>query len=98
VRQCRVTLRDSEGIAHSVEVTASTLFEAAASAIATFREAAWAADALTPNAVLRIEVQPPAITHDVPLRAVERWSRSPSASPKEAAAKQLVGTPKLTRR
>ena len=67
---------------HSVEVHASTLFEAAATAVGVFREQGWAAEALKPNTVLRVEVQPPATVHDVPLKAVEQWLRSPSISPK----------------
>jgi hypothetical protein len=40
-------------------------------------------DALTPNAILHIEVQLPPISHDVPLKAIERWLRTPNLSPKE---------------
>ena len=46
---------------HHVEVQASTLFEAGAAAVAAFRQEGWAAAALTPNAVLHIEVQLPPI-------------------------------------
>jgi hypothetical protein len=64
----------------------STLFEAEAAAVAAFRHQGWATDALTPNAVLHIEVQLPPITHDVPLKAIGRWLRTPSVSPREAMA------------
>jgi hypothetical protein len=47
-----------------------------------------AAEALKPNTVLRVEVQPPATVHDVPLKAVARWLRSPSTSPKEQLVKR----------
>ena len=30
------------------------------------------------------------ITHDVPLKAIERWVRTPSVSPKEEVAKRAV--------
>jgi hypothetical protein len=46
------------------------------------------ADALTPNAILHIEVQMPAIVHTVPLSAVERWMHTPNTSPKEEIAKR----------
>ena len=75
---------------HSVTVSASTLFEAAAQAIEAFRRESWAAHALTPNAVLRIEVQLPSVIHDVPLKAVERWRHGPSVSPKEYSAKRRL--------
>jgi hypothetical protein len=57
LRSCRVSLKDIEGITHSVNVQADTLFEAAAAAIAGFRQEGWAAQALTPTATQRVEVQ-----------------------------------------
>jgi hypothetical protein len=83
-----VTVRDLDGIAHHAEVSASTLFEAGAAALAAFRAQGWAAGALTPNAILHIEVQLPPIAHDVPLQAIERWLRTPSVSPKEEMLKR----------
>lgn len=86
-RSCQVTVKDIAGITHTVTVTASSLFQAAATAPTVFRKESWAAEALTRNATLRVEVQMPAVLHEVPLKAVERWLRSPSASPREAAQK-----------
>jgi hypothetical protein len=68
VRRCRVTVKDTDGITHTVEAQGSTLFEVAAAAIAMFRTEEWL-DALTPNTVLQIEVQLPPIIHQVPLQA-----------------------------
>jgi hypothetical protein len=88
VRTCVVSLCDLERVTHSVEVQAETLFEAAAAAVGIFRSQPWTAGALTPAAVLRIEVRTPAVVHTVPLAALERWRRSPSASPKDLLAKR----------
>ena len=38
---CKVTIRDMEGVDHSVEVTASTLYEAVALGIAAIRSDDW---------------------------------------------------------
>jgi hypothetical protein len=76
-----------------VTVQGASLYEAAAAAIAAFRTEAWAADALTPNAVLNVEVLAPPVLHAVPLKAVERWLRSPNASPREMAIKRRAGGP-----
>jgi hypothetical protein len=89
-RKCLVSLRDLDGITHSVTVSGATLFEAAAAAIALFKQEPWASAALTRNAVLRIEVQVPPVIHDVPLKAVERWVSGPSVSPREEAAKRPI--------
>ena len=91
IRSCRVTAKDVDGVTHHVDVQASTLFEAAAAAVGAFRQQGWAAEALTPNALLRVEVLLPPVVHDVPLKAVERWLRKPSVSPKEEIAKRAPG-------
>ena len=90
-RACRVTIRDVDGVAHHVDVQGSTLFEAAASAVAIFREQGWAARALTANAVLRVEVRMPPVVHDVPLKAIEQWLSSPSQSPRDQLMKRQLG-------
>ena len=38
VRSCRVSVRDAEGVTHTVDVTAATLYEAAAQAVADFEK------------------------------------------------------------
>jgi hypothetical protein len=75
LRACTVSLRDPEGVTHATTVHAETLFEAAAHALSAFRKEGWAAEGLTANAVLRVEVHLPAVVHDVPLRAVEQWPK-----------------------
>jgi hypothetical protein len=90
VLRCLVNVTDGDGVRHSVTVSSSSLFEAAAAAIAAFRREPWAGAALTPNAAVRVEVQPPAIVHDVPLKAVERWANGPSPTPSEQIAKRSI--------
>ena len=87
VRTCRLWVRDMEDTSHHVDVQASSMFEAAAAAVAAFRQHGWAAAALTANAIMRVEVQLPAVVHEVPLTAVDRWLRTPSTSPKEEITK-----------
>jgi hypothetical protein len=94
LRTCRVTATGLDGVSHSIEVQASSLYEAAASAVAAFRQEGWAEGALTPNARLRVEVQLPATVHEVPLKAVEQWLRSPNAGPRDYATKRkFAGKP-----
>jgi hypothetical protein len=87
-RTCRVSVKAVDGTTHTVTVTALTLFEAAAAAVSAFRQEPWALDALTPNAVLHVEVQAPPVVHAVPLTAVDRWRNEPSASPRDRVARR----------
>ena len=92
VRTCRVTVNGLDGISHSVEVQASSLFEAASVPLTAFRQQpGWATEALTPNARFRVEVQHLPTVHDVPLKAIEQWRRSPTTSPKDYVMKRKVG-------
>jgi hypothetical protein len=86
-----VSVTDLNGTTHSVTVHAETLFEAAAAAVGAFRQEPWAAEALMPNAVLRVEVQPRPVVHDVALKAVDRWVKGPTVSPSQRAAKGRFG-------
>ena len=86
-------MKSVDGSVHTVTVQGATLYEATAAAVAAFRKEPWVAEALTPNAVLSVEVQAPAVLHMVPLKAVERWLRSPNPSPREMATKRRLGDP-----
>jgi hypothetical protein len=44
VRSCRVTIRDTEGIEHSAEVTAESLYEAVALGLRAIRQCSWVED------------------------------------------------------
>lgn len=92
LRSCRVSVRDLNGVLHTVEVGAVTLFEAAAQAVAIFEREAWAAEALTVNAVLDVEVTLPPVVHHVPLAAVRKWQAGLTTSPRVQAIKRSIKT------
>ena len=72
-----VSFVDSTGIRHSVEVAAESLFEAAALAVHEFRSHSWLDD-VEPGAAtpLSISVKPPATTHEVSIKQLEKWTAS----------------------
>lgn len=81
---CRVSFDDADGISHSVDVHAGSLFEAAALAIARFQ----AADiGIGPAATLEIAVAEPTITHMIKFARVRDWLTSQGRTPKEQATK-----------
>ncbi len=88
-RRCKVSVRTADGVSHVIEVRGSSLFEVAAAAVAQLRDEGWSS--LPPDAILRVEVQLPPIVHDVPLTALQRWSREPSVSPRQKLLQEAVG-------
>jgi hypothetical protein len=80
-RSCTVSFVDSDGIRHSVEVAAESLYEAAALAVKEFRRHPWT-DGMEPGAVttLAVSVKSPATTHEVSIRQLERWVKGTAKS------------------
>jgi hypothetical protein len=68
-----VTVTDLRGIRQSVEVSAETVFEAAARALSALRRDAWI-DGIGSATRLEIQVPQPAITHTVTVQQLERWA------------------------
>ena len=90
-RTCIVSFVDSEGIRHSIEVAAESLYEAAALAVREFRRHPWT-DGMEPGAMthLAVSVKSPAITHEVTIRQLERWAGGGAKSPREILLKSRV--------
>jgi hypothetical protein len=81
-----IIVRQSEGIRHSVQVTASTLYEAAILAVAEFRRCGFTANAPGPATRLTVTVKAPATTHEVQWAKIEAWLQS-AGKPNEQAIK-----------
>jgi len=71
-----VSFTDSENIRHSVEFTASTLYEAAVLAIAEFRRCGFTANAPGPATRLTVTVKMPTTSHEVQWSKIETWLQS----------------------
>ena len=64
--RCRVSYLDSRNVEHAVDVTADSLFEAAAVAVRAFREGALVEELPVPGTELRVTVSPVPVEHRVP--------------------------------
>ena len=86
-KACTVTFQDLNGTRHSVEVTAETLYEAAALALQAFRQAEF----IDPNpgtaSRLEVEVKAPVVRHSITVGQVMRWVGSGSSDPREGNRK-----------
>lgn len=89
-------MKAADGITHTATVQAATLYEAAAAGLAAFRTEAWAVDALTPNAMLNIEVLTPPVLHAVPLNPDFRFDYGTFAHPISRHALIVAGSARGT--
>ena len=93
IRACRVYCRDIEGIEHSVEVSAESLYEAVARGLAVFRSADWASDIGHGQTTITVVVKQPDLEHKVRMvrmRDFEAWLESNGRSPAEMILKSRL--------
>jgi hypothetical protein len=83
---CIVSYLDTEGLRHTVEVEAESLYEAAVLAIRTFRQH----DCEPGQAsILEVEVRS-SVTHTVTIRKIHDWLNGGARTPKEAVTKERL--------
>ena len=83
---CIVSFVDTEGIRHTVEVEAESLFEAAALAIRTFKQ-----HNCEPALITKLDVEiRSCITHTVTRKRIHDWLHGGAKSPREAVMKERL--------
>jgi hypothetical protein len=93
-KTCIVSFTGPSGVRHSTEVTAESVYEAAALGISLLRQDDWA-DHLALGTQIEVRVSHPATTHSVSLEQLRRWCDGVAVSPDEVLkrrkVKQLIG-------
>src|SRR6516162_396957 len=87
LRPCRVSYQDSDGIRHSVEVTAETLYEAAVLGMTTLQAAGWMN---SPSLTIEVTVKAPETTHSINSGVLAAWLSRSGKSPREQALKSRL--------
>ena len=86
VKTCTVSCEDADGHEHVFDVTAESLYEAVAQALAAFRSNGWVGDIGKGNTIT-VRVQQPSIEHRVRVADFERWLVQNGKSPAEQTLK-----------
>ena len=89
-RTCTVSFKDCEGLTHAVEVSASSLCEAAALALAEFRRCGFTDVNPGPATRLTVAIKAPATTHDLSVGKLQDWLNRCATSPKELVLKNRL--------
>jgi hypothetical protein len=90
VRRCKVSVADIEGVAHSTEVTAGSLYEAVAAALASLRKDDWVGEIGRGLTTVKVEVQQPPVTHEVRMKDFQAWLERKSGSPAETVLRDKL--------
>lgn len=89
LRTCTVSFTGPSGIRHSVDVTAESLYEAAALGVSALKRAGWV-DVIAPGTELEVVVREPATCHRMTIRQIHRWCDGVAISPDETLRKRRL--------
>jgi|SRR5215475_1622475 len=90
MRSCRVTIRDIDGVTHSVEIMAASLYEAVAQGLAAFRGNEWVAGIAPSSGVVKVCVGEVRVEHEVKLADFTKWLERNGGSPREVVDRQKI--------
>jgi len=86
-RLCIVSFTDPEGLSHMVQVSASTLYEAAVLGVTEFRRSGFHEVHIGPGTQLRVTVKQSEATHEIQFGKLEEWLNGGARSPNEQVTK-----------
>jgi exo-beta-1,3-glucanase (GH17 family) len=86
-KACTVFVHDLNDTAHQLDVTAETLYEAVAQALAMVRGHDWVGDIGTGLTTVTVKVRNPEITHIVKMQDFENWLKRGCKSPADTVLK-----------
>jgi hypothetical protein len=90
VRSCRVTIKDMDGVRHTVEVTAETLYEAVALGLVAVRGNDWVMGIAQGMNVVEVSVVDVPIKHSVKLQDFNAWLERTAGAPREISKRQRI--------
>jgi hypothetical protein len=90
LRRCTVAVKDVRDVEHSLEVTAETLYEAIATALAALQQDNWVGEIGQGLTTVTVVVQQPPVKHEVKMKDFLSWLGRQGRSPAEVILKQKL--------
>ena len=98
LKACTVVVDDLNDTKHTVDVTAESLYEAVAQALAALRDHEWVGDIGRGLTSVTVKVRHPEVTHVVKIQDFENWLNRGCKSPADMVLKtrlrQMLGMDK----
>lgn len=88
-KTCRVSYKDLEGIRHSVEVLADSVYEASVLALSALSKHDWIEN-IGPGTRLDVQIIDPNVTHTLLVAQLQTWLNQPPTSPAEMTKKKML--------
>ena len=89
-KSCRVSITDSDGVEHAIEVLADSLFEAAGLGVSLLTKDSWMRQTPAPLTRIQVEVREPPVQHSLTMQQLRRWAGGGATSPAERLRKERV--------
>ena len=90
LRKCKVSVTDMQDVEHSVEVTAATLYEAVATALAALQQDDWVGEIGQGLTSVSVVVQQPPVRHEVKMKDFLSWLGRQGGSPAEIILREKL--------
>jgi hypothetical protein len=90
VRSCRVTIQDMDGVSHTVDVTAATVYEAVAQGLAAIRGNEWVGGIAQGLNSVKVSVADVRIEHEVKVIDFTKWLEKSGGSPREITDRRRI--------
>src|ERR1700739_4456180 len=87
LRKCRVSYCDPNGVENTVEVTATSPYDAVAQGLRVFRDNDWINEVSRGQTTISVAVTHPEVQHKVRVQDFERWLESQGRTPAEMSLK-----------
>jgi hypothetical protein len=85
-----VTIQDLDGVSHTVEVMAGTLYEAVARGVAALRGNEWVKGIAQGPSVVKVSVADVRVEHEVKFAQFLKWLDRPPRSPRDVSARHEI--------
>ena len=76
-RSCRVTVQNGNGVSHTADVTAASVYEAVAQGLAAFRKCDWADGAFAVHGTVTVSVAEVRVEHQIRIADFTKWLERP---------------------
>jgi len=95
LKTCRVSCHDRDGVEHSVQVIAESLYEAVARGLRAFRASPWAGEIGEGLTTVTVEVREPRpdkpeVAHHVHMKDFRQWLEARGTTPAQITARDRV--------
>lgn len=90
MRACRVTISDLDGVKHTVEVTAATLYEAVALGLVAVRAHEWAGEIAEGLNTVDVSVTAAPVVHSVRVQEFKKWLGRNGGTPREITQRNHI--------